>query len=138
MQTIVKVFCNQAALVGSNRRFLPLLSRSAIMMQQPSVRHFSAATELEIKKQEEQAIELDQKNKKLGVDMKFSEQKHAYVLSFPWNFQEIIADYEHSATKIAEGSFWHKFVFNNAHYEINKLFREFHQACALPDYLWLD
>ena len=138
MQTIVKAFCNQAALVGSNRRFLPLLSRSAIMMQQPSVRNFSAATELEIKKQEEQAIELDQKNKKLGVDMKFSEQKHAYVLSFPWNFQEIIADYEHSATKIAEGSFWHKFVFNNAHYEINKLFREFHQACALPDYLWLD
>ncbi len=70
--------------------------------------------------------------------MTFSEQKHAYVLSFPWNFQQIIADYEHSATKIADGSFWHKFVINNASYEINKLFREFHQACALPDYMWLD
>ena len=82
-------------------------------------------------------MELDQRNKKVGVDMQFSEKKHSYVLSFPWNFQEIISDYEHQTSKVAEGSFWHKFVFNNANYEINKLFREFHQACALPDYLWL-
>ena len=84
------------------------------------------ASELEVKKAEESAVELDVKNKKLGVDMQFSEQKHAYVLSFPWNFQEIISDYEHSVSKVSEGSFWHKFVFNNANYEINKLFREFH------------
>lgn len=39
---------------------------------------------------------------------------------------------------MAEGSFWHKFIFNNATYEINKLFREFHQSCALADYNYLD
>jgi len=27
---------------------------------------------------------------------------------------------------------------NNAQYEINKIFREFHQACALPDYGLID
>jgi hypothetical protein len=70
--------------------------------------------------------------------MTFSEQKHAYVLTFPWNFQEIISDFEHETRPIKEGTFWHKFVMNNATFEINKLFREFHQACALPDYLWLD
>jgi hypothetical protein len=79
-----------------------------------------------VKKQEEQAVELDQRNKKVGVDMQFSEKKHSYVLSFPWNFEEIISGYEHQAAKVADGSFWHKFVFNNANYEINRLFREFH------------
>jgi hypothetical protein len=73
MQAIVKAFCNQAALVGSHRRFLPLLSRQAMLMQQTPVRYFAAATEIEVKKKEEQAVELDQKNKKLGVDMAFSE-----------------------------------------------------------------
>ena len=64
----------------------------------------------------------------------FNEQKHAYVLTFPWNFQEIISDFESDAKPLAAGSFWHKFVMNNSNYEVNKLFREFHQACALPDY----
>jgi hypothetical protein len=39
---------------------------------------------------------------------------------------------------IKEGTFWHKFVFNIGTFEINKLFREFHQACSLPDYQWID
>lgn len=50
-----------------------------------SVRAFSTA-DLELKKKEDSAVELEQKNKKLGVDMVFNEQKHAYVLTFPWNF----------------------------------------------------
>lgn len=37
-----------------------------------------------------------------------------------------------------EGSFWSRFVLNNGTYEINKAFREFHQACAMPDYTLLD
>jgi len=56
------------------------------------------------------------------------------VLTFPWNFQEIISDYEGEARQVAAGSYWDRFVRNNATYEINRLFREFHQACALPDY----
>jgi hypothetical protein len=36
---------------------------------------------------------------------------------------------------LPSSSFWHKFVFNtNAQVEFNKLFREFHQYTALPDY----
>jgi hypothetical protein len=48
------------------------------------VRNF--ATDIEIKKKEEQGLEIDQRNKKLGIDTVFNEQKHAYVLTFPWNF----------------------------------------------------
>jgi hypothetical protein len=81
---------------------------------------------------------LDSRNKKLGVDTVFNQQKHAYVLTFPWNFQEIISDFEHDYKPLPSSNYWHKFVYNNASYEINKLFREFHQACALPDYEDLD
>jgi hypothetical protein len=44
-----------------------------MLVQHTPVRYFAAATEIEVKKKEEQAVELDQKNKKLGVDMAFSE-----------------------------------------------------------------
>ena len=60
------------------------------------------------------------------------------MLTFPWNFQEIINEWESDTRPLAQGSFWHKFVFNNATFEINKLFREFHQACARPDYEMID
>ena len=137
MQSIVRSFYTQAALMGTSRRVLPQASRAAAVMMATPKRVFSTA-DLEVKKKEESAVDVDQRNKRLGVDTVFSEQKHAYVLSFPWNFQEIINDYENEARPVAAGSFWHKFIFNNAQYEINKLFREFHQACALPDYFLID
>lgn len=97
------------------------------------------ATELEIKKPEEQsAVDVEQRNKRLGIDMKFSEQKHAYVLTFPWNFQEIISDFENEYRPLPSSNFWSKFIFSNGTPEFNKLFREFHQYCALPDYKNLD
>lgn len=83
-------------------------------------------SELEVKKTEEAAIDIDQRNKRLGVDMKFSEQKHAYVLTFPWNFQEIINDFETEYRPLPSSNYWHKFIFNNSTFEFNKLFREFH------------
>jgi hypothetical protein len=83
-------------------------------------------------------LDLDQRNKRLGVDTKFSEQKHAYVLTFPWNFQEIINDFESEYRPLPKSNYWHKFIFNNSTYEFNRLFREFHQYCALPDYANLD
>ena len=70
--------------------------------------------------------------------MKFSEQKHAYVLTFPWNFQEIISGFEQEYRGLPSNSYWHQWVFNNSTFEFNKLFREFHQYCALPDYINLD
>ena len=132
MQSIARSFYAQAAILGTTRRALPVLSTK--FMAAPSFRGF--ATEVEVNKKEETTIDLDQRNKKLGVDTVFNEQKHAYVLTFPWNFQEIISDFDQKP--VAAGSYWHKFVMNNAQYEINKVFREFHQACALPDYGMID
>jgi hypothetical protein len=129
MQSLVRSFYSQAALIGSSRRLLPLLTAKALPQ-----RRF--ATEVAQVKKEETQVEVEQRNKRLGVDTIFSEQKHAYVLTFPWNFQEIISDFEQKG--LAEGSFWHRFILSNAQYEINKTFRQFHQACALPDYELLD
>jgi hypothetical protein len=64
---------------------MPLLTTARSLQSQSLPRRFFA-TELELKQKEDTAIEIEQKNKKLGVDMAFSEQKHAYVLTFPWNF----------------------------------------------------
>ena len=60
------------------------------------------------------------------------------MLTFPWNFQEIINDYETDYRPLAESNYWHKFLTRNALFEFNTLFREFHQYCALPDYENLD
>jgi hypothetical protein len=48
---------------------------------------------------------VESKNARLGVDSQFDQQKHAYVLTFPWNFPEIINSFEakHHATA---GSYW--------------------------------
>jgi hypothetical protein len=82
---------------------------------------------MQVKKKEETTeVDIEQRNKRLGVDMKFNEQKHAYVLTFPWNFPEIISDYEQGHRPVSTSSFWHKFVMNNSIYEFNTLFREFH------------
>lgn len=134
MQSIARSFFTQAALLGTSRR---VASRAAPMMQSFANKR-SFATDIEVKKPEEQAIDVDQRNKRLGVDTVFSEQKHAYVLTFPWNFQEIINDYENETRPLPSSNYWYKFVMNNAEYEINKTFREFHQACALPDYGIID
>ena len=64
---------------------MPLLT-TARTIQGYSVPRRHYATEIELKKKEETAVDLEQRNRKLGVDMAFSEQKHAYVLTFPWNF----------------------------------------------------
>lgn len=132
MQSMMRLFSQQALLLGTSRRFLPAASRMT------QTRFFSAAAaNLEVKQQEENQVDIDSRNQRLGVDTVFSQQKHAYVLTFPWNFQEIISDYER-VSGIQKGSYWHRFVFNNATYDLNKLFREFHQGCALPDYGVID
>lgn len=69
--------------------------------------------------------------------MSFDEKKHAYVLSFPWNFQEIISDFE-SHKALSPSSYWYRFIQVNAINEFNALFREFHQVCAIPNYLNMD
>jgi len=70
--------------------------------------------------------------------MSFNESKHAYVLTFPWNFPEIINDFESDYQPLPTSNYWSKFILNNAQFEFNSLFREFHQYCALPDYINMD
>ena len=54
-------------------------------------RHF---TEGAVATQEEPKEEsLADVNARIGVDTTFSNQKHAYVLTFPWNFDEIIDEF---------------------------------------------
>lgn len=33
-------------------------------------------------------------NQRVGADEHFDEQKHAYVLTFPWNFEEVIQEFD--------------------------------------------
>ena len=75
----------------------------------------------------------------MGIDTQFSQQKHGYVLSFPWNFPEIIRNVEGAHRPLAKSNFWYNWVFNNqSQIYFNSLFREFHTACAIPDYEIID
>ena len=96
-------------------------------------RNFS--TEGAVATQEEpQEESLADVNARIGVDTTFSKQKHAYVLTFPWNFDEIIEEFSARHRPMADNSFWSKFVVNSrAIDEFNILFRKFHQACAMHD-----
>lgn len=76
---------------------------------------------------------MDARNQRLGIDSEFDQQKHAYVLTFPWNFPEIVSNFEDNH-RVSSNSYWTKFVENSgAEFDFNNLFREFHQFCALPE-----
>jgi len=78
-------------------------------------------------------------NKAVGADVEFNEKKHGYVLTFPWNYPEIIRNFESKHSPMAESHYWHKFMMNTRSVvDFNNLFREFHQFCALPDQVGLD
>lgn len=77
---------------------------------------------------------LESKNARLGVDTRFDQQKHAYVLTFPWNFPEIVSSFESRHHSVSQGSYWGRFINRSrADVDFNNLFREFHQYCAVPD-----
>jgi hypothetical protein len=75
-------------------------------------------------------------NEIVGADISFNKSKHGYVLDFPWNFEEVINEYEADYSLQSESSYWHKFMVNSrAVVDFNNLFREFHQACAMSDFV---
>lgn len=77
-------------------------------------------------------------NERVGADQTFNENKHSYVLTFPWNFEEVLDDYA-KHRPMSESSYWHRWMTNSrAVVDFNNLFREFHQACAIPDQQGLD
>ena len=72
---------------------------------------------------------------KFGADMTFSAEKHSYILSFPWGTSDVV---DKKFNKIDSG-FWHTFINNREMMiDFNQRFREFHQACAIPDYEWMN
>ena len=71
----------------------------------------------------------------MGVDVGFNEGKHGYVLSFPWNFPQIVGEFESDHPPIPSDSLIHTTIYNQLwNHDFNSLFRRFHQACAIPDY----
>ena len=92
MQSVIRSFYHQSVLMNSSaihlRRFIPLMAAQSTLLRQAPRRSFAAqAAEVQVKKPEKSAeLDIEVRNKKIGVDMKFNEQKHAYVLTFPWNF----------------------------------------------------
>ena len=56
------------------------------------------------------------------------------MLTFPWNFEEIVDEFQAKHRPLGENSFWSKFIVNTrAVDEFNILYRKFHQACAMHD-----
>jgi hypothetical protein len=51
---------------------------------------FSTSVQAPQQAKQQQETSIEAHNKKVGADIVFSEQKHGYVLTFPWNFQEVI------------------------------------------------
>ena len=102
----------------------------------PQYRVFSGADAVmsqEQQRDEQTELDLADENKRLGVDTEFSTKKHAYVLTFPWNFDEIIDQYENTHRPVSSG-FWKRYTDNSeCKYKFAELFREFHQSCARFD-----
>ena len=74
----------------------------------------------------------EDRNVRLGIDTVFNKQEHAYVLTFPWNFPEIIDPF--TARHPVKTGYWGDFAERSkSTVDFNNLYREFHQFCALPD-----
>ena len=80
-------------------RMLPLSQMRLYNQQQ---KYFSSGVVTQTKRcfseqpavvQEETQESLSDINARLGVDTVFSSRKHAYVLTFPWNFDEIVDEF---------------------------------------------
>ncbi len=89
------------------------------LLRAPTPRLFSSDVSV---KAEESAVDFESHQKRVGADMEFSSTKHGYVLSFPWNFPEIIDNYETQYSAV--DGFWSMFVKNTcSEEEFNNLFR---------------
>ena len=97
-------------------------------------RAFTIATHVEVRdetKSVESTVEerLISRCQKFGADLAFNNRKHGYILSFPWNFEEVIKDYERDFKPLDSSNFWCKWVFNReCDRNFNELFRVFHQS----------
>ena len=117
------------ALLNTQRRFIQARPTHLFAVQKRSFADVSVVNETPAGELES----LESKNARLGIDSQFDSQKHAYVLTFPWNFPEIVNSFE-SQHRMSASSYWSQFVTNSrAEVDFNNLFREFHQYCSVPD-----
>ena len=119
-------------------RMNPGLFRAATLLsRQQNARMFSTTSVTSTEQAEEKSMAertVEEQMALVGADGEFSQNKHGYVLAFPWNFDEIITNMESNYRPMSTSSYWHKFMVNSrAIVDFNNLFREFHQACAIPD-----
>lgn len=133
------------SLVLKNRQILALWKQSSKLSASFSKRAFSAATEVTPVEEEKSLEDMTEeerlvlRSQKFGADLAFNSKKHGYILSFPWNFEEVIRDYEQDFTSLTPKSFWYKWVHNReVDRDFNELFRVFHQACAIPEESGID
>lgn len=124
-------------ILNSSQPFRLMQPSMMRMVGQP--RYFAQAVmSAEQMAEEQRELEMADENTRLGVDTEFSTQKHAYVLTFPWNFEEIINDFESRHRGVSSG-FWGAYLKNSeCMVKFNELFREFHQACARNDPVSVD
>ena len=116
------------------------LAYNKLMMGTPQRMEFSDQVMSAAQQADEQReIDLKDENTRLGIDTEFSTKKHAYVLTFPWNFDEIITQFEESHRGKGDSGFWGMYTKNSGCFDkFNELFREFHQACARNDPTMVD
>lgn len=133
------MFSVRSLLVRKNP-MLNLVSRQNKLVATTFARNFCTAGQVEKVEDEKNLSEMSEEERlvmqseKVGADLSFNSKKHGYILSFPWNFEEVIKDYEQDFTPLDSSSFWHKWIYNReVDRDFNELFRVFHQSCAIPE-----
>ena len=126
------------SLLTKNTRALSLCMKYSKLSTSIFKRSFSSAEVQEVKDHILENLSEEQRIinacKKFGADLSFNERKHGYILSFPWNFDEVIQNYENNFNPLKKGNFWNRWIFNReCDRDFNELFRVFHQACAIPE-----
>lgn len=123
----------------------PMLSlwrsaNKASLISKPQLRAFSTTAEVENLTEEQKLQKMTEeerivyRSQKFGADLVYNSNKHAFILSFPWNFNEVIADYEQDFKPLPPNNYWSKWVENREiTRDFSELFRVFHQSCAIPD-----
>jgi hypothetical protein len=72
------------------------------------LRTFSDAPVVQAEAEDAQVDTQESLNARVGADETFSERKHAYVLSFPWNYPEIVDRYNSEFPEMS--GYWATYV----------------------------
>jgi len=101
------------------------LNRSLLLRSSAVSRAFSANVSVMNDADQQGEVEsAEARWARLGVDQKFDAQKHAYVLTFPWNFPEIVDTFEATHQPMSDDKWWARYMEDSrAIVDFNILFR---------------